>query len=196
MVVTHTDSWRQTSDHKWTTVYPYVGTLSGLVLADVDAFLSLDAALCYNGTTGGGFISHGAFYDLTAKGSPLFQESVVLPYSGSDWVTAAGAVGQELNREVAAVLEWPGGLSRTGKPITFKKWIHAVPLSPSTAGGSDDIDGATATALKATMASIVTHFAGQGLAMGNARRFAGTGYIVRSVYENHQMPKGRKRPKA
>lgn len=195
MVVTHTDSWRDDTAHKWTTVYPYVGTAVGLTLSDVDDFLSLDAALCYNGTTGSGFISHAAFYDLSAKGSPLFQEPVALGYDGSDWVTAAGAVGQELNREVAAVLEWPGGLSRTGKPVTFKKWIHAVPLSPSVAGGSPDIDGATITALKATMASIVTHFAARGLAMGNARRFAGTGYIVRSVYENHQMPKGRKRPK-
>ena len=192
--VRHVDAWRGTFLHKWVTDYPYVGTLGGISVPELTAFAELDASLCYNGTNGTGFIDSCALYDITSKGSPIeIASDLAMSYTGLSWAATAGARPQELQREVALLVEWPGGMSRTGKPVTFKKYIHAVPTTAAAGPGEPDVAGGDITDLTATAANIVNAMAVSGLAMGNARRFAGGAPTVRAYYTNHQMPRGRRR---
>jgi hypothetical protein len=192
-VVVHTDTWRDNPAHRWTTVYPFVGTLAGLVDADLENFGVLDASMCYNGSNGVGAITEVSMYDATAKGTALLRHTAPIDYVGDNWAASGGTAPQEQNREVAAVVNWPAGMSRTGKPVNFRKYFHAVPSRTSKTSGTDDIVSTDVGLIEAWAATVVVAFAPQGLAMGNARRFAGTSPTVDVFYGNHQMPRGRKR---
>lgn len=192
--IRHLDSWRGVHNHKWTTDYPYVGTLGGISDATLTAFAEQEAEICYNGTNGEGFIDSIALYDLSAKGSPLVELSgLAMAYTGGAWTAAENLKAQELQREVSLLIEWAGGMSRTGKPVTFKKYIHAVPAGLAAAPEDEDVAGGNKTGIEAAAEFFVTALAGSGLAMGNARRFAGDTPTAAPYLVNHQMPRGRKR---
>lgn len=193
VTVQHQDFWRG-QEHYWTTVYPYVGeaTLGGGTTV-TQLVGNKDAQLCYADPTSPGYITKVSLYDLTAKGTPLEVYDSGIAYNGDAWVPS-GTPNADPVRETCAVLNWPAGMSRTGKPVFFRKYIHAVPLSAAVAGGVD-INSDSSTAIGTVMGQFITLLAGHGLAMGNARRFAGSAVTVDGHYGNHQMPRGRKRPK-
>jgi hypothetical protein len=94
--------------------------------------------------------------------------------------------------EIALGVQWVAGLSRTGKPVYFRKWYHCVPVSDPV-GGSPDIAPTQVTALATAAQALVGVVASYGITMGSpSGRFAGVA-SVSPMYENHQMPRGRRR---
>jgi len=193
VVVEHQDYWRG-NEHKWSTVYPYVGTLSGSPTSSLTEVRDLDAAMCYPDPTTPGTILGASLYNVTAKGSPIATVAG-RSYLGTDWNHDTSLTAAEPNREVCAVVEWSAGLSSTGKPVKFRKFIHAVPIKcAGVAPGL--IDDTSVSNLQATADELIIAMAGVGLAMGNARRFVGSTVTVPVFYGNHQMPRGRRKKRA
>jgi hypothetical protein len=155
--------------------------------------------MCFGSAADGG-IFESSLYDLTAKGSPIETHTYFdyadtgawTGYTSAGYFAVPSAEPQPL--EVALQVEWPGGLSRTGKPVRFKKWYHAVGKSNAAASGDIDLTGANAAALTTYAEGFVALLAGHGLALGNSRRLAqSAGTSVNVYFQTHQMPKGRRR---
>lgn len=198
-VVRHVRYWRGVV-HRWSTSYQMVGSFSGVTgVAFAHALLTADDKMCY----GGGLASFGgtyecSIYDEVAGGTPLVSYIAFdwttpaswIAHSGTAWGATTGAA--ETNAEVALDVKWPSGISRTGKPVSMRKWYHAVP-SVTPAGGAQQIPSATVTSLNAGALAVQSAIASGGVVMGTASgRIAGTG-VALPFYGNHQMPKGRRR---
>lgn len=199
VVVRHVNWWRGVI-HKWSTVYPFTGSVAGGDVPTVaSTMLDHDSGLAW-GATGAeeGGIYEVAVYDSATGGVPIYVLSVFPPetpadwvdYTHSGWTTAYTAQLRVL--EAALALTWPAGLSRSGKPVLFRKWIHAVPNSGGV-GGAVNVQSADQASLAAWSQDKLAIVAGLGLLLGNASRLAASTPDVSSQYENHQMPKGRKR---
>jgi hypothetical protein len=188
--VTHQDFWRG-NEHKWSTVYPYYGTYHDIGDTLLDAIHDLDSEMCYPDPDIPGITTEVAFYNLSSGGTSLISKSYADPYAGTCWASV-DTVPAVRNRETCLVLNWPGGLSRTGKPVNFRKYVHAV-ADTDVANGSSDLSGTIVTEIEARMTSLITALSPFGLAMGNSRRFAGSAVVVDTYYGNHQMPRGRRR---
>lgn len=198
-VVRHVGYWRGTI-HRWSTVYPFVGEAALSGTTAVDAVKTVDDALCWGPSENDGGIFESSLYDLTHKGMPIETNTYFdytdpgawLGYGGAGWTEGTGLI-YDPSLETAMLIEWAGGIGRTGKPVTFKKWIHAVPRSNSTVG-VPDLNDPVLSDLLAEANTVQTILSGHGLLMGNSRRLAGDAH-VNHYYGNHQMPKGRKRKK-
>lgn len=188
--VVHEGLWRGNA-HRWSTVYPYYGNYHDIGDDLLDAIHDLDGEMCYPDPTTPGTTVEVAFYNLTDGGTSLISKAYGDAFSGTCWasVDTREAVRQ---LETCAVLNWAGGLSRTGKPVKFRKYVHAV-ADTNVAVGEPDISGTVQTELEARMTSLITALSPFGLAMGNARRFVGSAVSVDEFYGNHQMPRGRRR---
>lgn len=199
VVVRHVRYWRGTI-HRWSNVYPLSGNISAgdynTVLANVH---EMEQSVCYPHPSGqGGGIWEMALYNQSSGGVPVsvisyFDPSAPgawVPYSGGSWPSLSAEL--ETVAETALQVEWPAGLSRTGKPVLFKKWFHAVPAS-SALPGAQDISTATANAIRDTIQNYMSIVGGRGAPLGNSRRLAAATPVVKVFYGNHQMPRGRRR---
>lgn len=196
-IVRHVRYWRGTV-HRWSTSYEMTGSLTApLDPTACQTLLEADSKMLYGGTLSSGNGYNCEIYNASG-GTPLAT------YTAFDWTTpgswtqipAAGTAWtatsqpQETAAEVALLVEWPAGLSRTGKPVKFRKWYHQVPVG---AGSGGDVSSANRTALAAQANAVsVCLYAGYGLALGKAGRSPGTP-VVNAFYGNHQMPRGRRR---
>lgn len=198
-VVRHVRYWRG-SIQKWSTVYPYSGSGAALNTAACSTLLAADSAMCYNqtGVKSGG-IYQVEFY-LASGGRPLVTLNVFdpevptawVPYLSTDWTLNSSRI-TEPQAETALGVRWAAGLSSTGKPVYFRKWFHAVPIAGSGTPGTVDVASSEVTALTAGAVNLAACLAPTyGLSLGNARTLAGTA-SVSGYYENHQMPRGRRR---
>jgi len=199
VVVRHVGYWRGTV-HKWSTVYPLTGALSsgdyGTVL---DAYHDLDDGVCYPDPSGNnGGVWEVALYDQATGGVPIAVQTYFDPDTPGSWVKYSGAgwssttVANEKVAEVSLQVEWPAGLGRTGKPVLFRKWYHAVKISVAAEGGSD-IAAGDVTALGTFIHAQTAIAAGLGVPMGNSSRLAATTPVVLTHYGAHQMPRGRRK---
>jgi hypothetical protein len=78
--------------------------------------------------------------------------------------------------------------------VFFRKWFHAVPKATPASGGAIEVSAADVASLVTagtTLANCLS--SGYGLSMGSSRRLAVNPPTVSSFYENHQMPRGRRR---
>lgn len=200
-VVRHVRYWRG-QVHRWSTVYTFAGTLTGpLTAALAQSFMILDDGMCYGGTTKQGGTYECSLYNTATGGVP------VATYTAFDWTAFASWVAHrgtfwtgtgfvtEPQAEVAMQVQWPVGLSTSGKPVTLKKWYHAVPQTSALAG-AQDVPASSVTSLAVGAANIKAGLSSVGLVLSTkGGTFAGTG-AVEPYYKNHQMPRGRRRPKA
>lgn len=196
--VRHVRYWRG-QIHRWSTDYVYTGTLSGTVSSGhCQLLLEKEATMLYSGgeAVGGSFACEA--YDAIAGGSPIASYTVFdwetpgdwVPYSGTAWPTVA--LDAESQAEVCAVVAWPGGLSRTGKPVFFRKYLHAVPVSQAATAGDPDIPSGTVTDLLVPANEMLGLFGALGLHLGSVGgRLAGNP-VMSAFYGNHQMPRGRR----
>lgn len=197
-VLRHAKYWRG-NVHRWSTSYEFTG--SG-VPPDGTACDTLKAAeehMLYSPTTApfSAGVAEAAFY-LASGGTPIVEKIYYDWTQPSAWIAPSSdgwpvrTVALENLAETALLVEWQGGLSRTGKPVKFRKFYHSVPFSQGT-GSSGDISGTTQTALVARANALTGCLGGTyGLALGNASRLAGTA-SVSLYYVTHQMPRGRRR---
>jgi hypothetical protein len=197
-VVKHVGYWRGVI-HRWSTAYPYVGSaaLSGTTV--VDAVADRDSGMCFGSAADGG-IFESSLYDVTAKGSPIethtyfdyLDTSAWTGYTSAGYFAVPSAEAQPL--ELALLASWYAGMSRTGKPVFFKKWYHAVGETAAAVSGAADVTSANVASLGAYGAGFQGLLSAHGLAMGNARRLVAVGEPgIGAFFENHQIPKGRKR---
>lgn len=194
-VTRHVDYWRGVI-HRWSCVYPYTGTASLSGTTAVDAIHAIEDDILYG--TGG--IFQVDLYDLAAKGSPVETKTYFDWSVPGDWINPNGgawsvnnASDPETVREVAMKIDFPAGLSKSGKPVFFRKWYHAVPKSLAADGAVDIVTGDRST-LSSQADSFYSALDSHGLTFGNSGRIAPrTTPVVDGYYCNHQMPKGRKR---
>lgn len=197
-VVRHVRYWRG-AIHRWSTVYQFIGTLSsGLSATDAQALLTHDDAMCYGSLAAQGGTYECQLYDSASGGVPVAayvafdwtNPSAWLQHSHTGWTAPSGLMAEPA--ESALAVEWAGGLSKSGKPVVFRKWYHAVPQSGESAG-VQDVPSASVTSLQVAAQAIVGVLGAKGLTMGSGTgRFAGTAHVD-GYYGNHQMPRGRRR---
>ena len=197
-IVSHVRYWRG-GIHRWSTSYQYTGSLTApLDTAAATALLNADNKMLFGtGTTAGGTYKC-AIYSEATGGVPVatytaFDWETPAAWqagSASVWPTSANVVDPVA--ETALLVEWPAGLSRTGKPVNMRKWYHMVPVSTVT-GGTQQVSAAQITALQGQAQQLQTVLnPTYGLALGTAGRLPGTPRVS-PFYVTHQMPRGRRR---
>jgi hypothetical protein len=199
MVTRHVRYWRG-AVHRWSTVYPFSGSISaGSYAAAIAAMYTMEQDILYDNTAGGGGgLYEIALYNAASGGVPVAVVDYFpyatpgswIKYTSTDW--GATTPGLEANAEAAMVVEWAAGLSHSGKPVTFKKWYHAVP-SANVIGSAVQITSTQKTAIQTRIQNQMAVISGLGLNLGNSSRLAATTPVVLSYYGNHQMPRGRRR---
>lgn len=199
-VVKHVRYWRGRI-HRWSTVYQYVGTASSApTAADCQHILTLDDNMCYGEGASNGGTYECAIYNQASGGVPIAVYTRFDWTTPGTWVGYAGtawgsvSVNQEPAAEVALLVEYPAGLGRTGKPVSLRKWYHAVPVSGSTAG-SPDIGAAPLATLRTGAEALMGALGDLGLVLGSRSGRIGGDAHVQAFYGNHQMPKGRRKKK-
>lgn len=197
MIVKHVAYWRG-AIHRWSTSYQFQGTAAAPSVADCETLLNADQAMCYSPTAA----KWGGAYECVAYnaggGAPLAT------YVAFDWTTPASwvaysstayatrTVNPDQNLEVACLVEWPAGLSSSGKPVVFRKWFHAVPISSAAVAGNPDLTSGQLTLLTSTAVTLTNCLAASHLLLSTGARYAGTP-VVSPYFANHQMPRGRRR---
>jgi len=199
IVARHVRYWRG-SVHRWSTVWRFTGSIStGNIPTAVLAIHDLEQKVGYPGvTTHQAGLYEVALYDHATGGVPLntttyfdyTNPSAWINYSGTAWASPFGAA--LTNAEVAVVVEWPAGVSTTGKPVRFRKWFHTCPTTAAVTG-ANDISSADLGTIASTINTQVAIVGGLGAPMGNGSRLAATSCNVLGHYGNHQMPRGRRR---
>lgn len=199
MIVKHVAYWRG-EIHKWSNSFQFQGTAAAPTATDCQTLLTAVKTMCFSDTSSSA--AFGGAYECVAYnasgGAPLATyvafdwttPATWIPYNSTAWPSAGTVPDSSL--EVALLVEWPAGLSSTGKPVQFRKWFHAVPQSTAAAPGQVDIASAKVTALTAAAVTLTNCLASSHLLLSTGARYAGTP-VVSPYYANHQMPKGRKR---
>lgn len=196
--VVHVGYWRG-QVKRWVTNYPYNGSASpALDTAACDIMKTRDSQMCWGSAsaTNGG-ISEVRIYNA-GGGTPIVEKiyfdwttpAAWIPYTSTGWTTTGRTA--ELVGEGALLVEWPGGLSSTGKPVKFKKFYHAIP-APSANGAVAQVQAADVTSLTAVATGFVGALGAYGLVMGSASgRLAGSA-VVSPYYAAHQRRRGRRK---
>lgn len=198
-VVRHVRYWRG-QIQKWSTVYQYQGVpFGGSILAgDLTLVKNGDQGMCYYHLTTEGGIYQVEAYDTDLGGPPVLTANYFDPETPGAWTGYPGTVWSPVttNLEQAAEtslgVRWPAGTSSTGKAVYMRKWYHAVPVSAG-AAGSVDVSPSNVTALAAQAAVVQNCLASRGMVLGAKGRTPAGTPVVSTYYENHQMPRGRRR---
>jgi hypothetical protein len=199
VVMRHVGYWRG-NIHKWSTVYPFVGTIpSASYGTALSAIHAMEQAIGYNepGTHNGG-IWESQLYNHSSGGVPIAVVPYFDPTTVGSWIaytgTAWAGVSQMPNTtlETAMDVRWPAGFSSSGKPVFFRKWYHAVPNNSS---GPPVVDVAPANValIVAQLEAGINIVGGLGAPMGRGGRLAALTPVVAPYFGNHQMPRGRRR---
>lgn len=197
--VVHVRWWRG-KPKRWTTRWPYYGTVSGAA-SGLDALRDAVSAICYapsSSPNGYGGIAAIRLYNLTTGGVPVLVRtyfdwqvpSAWVGYTAGGWGSGRTAVPEGVG-EGAMMLSYPAGLSKTGKPVAFRKFIHAIPGTDVSTGGAQ-IPPASVTSLTAAANAIPGVLAPIGLAFGDGVRLGGTAQID-TYFVAHQMVRGRRK---
>lgn len=134
----------------------------------------------YN-ASGGAPISVTTFFDWETP-------STWIPFSGTAWAGVDPNTPLDASGESALVIiGHMNGLSSTGKPVTTRKYLHAVPSRTELDYTAPDIAPAVATALAAQFGSYL---------MGNPAGIVPNTVTASPYYLNHQRVRGRRRTAA
>lgn len=177
---------------RWNTTFSYDGSGSIQTFHDAVSAVSYPNPGDIIGACSGG-VASVAVYDA-AGGAPIARTeyfdwqvpSEWIPFTGTAWAGVDPTTPMDASGESALLIVGKlGGLSSTGKPVTTRKYIHAVPSRTAAAYSDPDIAPAVATALAAVFPPRLM--------------MAPDGSVPVSVmaepyYFNHQRVRGRRRP--
>lgn len=137
------------------------------------------ASIAVYESTGGQPISNTVYFDWQTP-------SEWIPYTGTCWAAVDPDTPLDASGESAAVIigHMPS-LSASGKPVTTRKYLHAVPSRTATDYMDPDIDATTQAALEAEFATSW---------MRNPAGVAPSTVECSPYYLNHQRVRGRRRP--
>lgn len=111
--------------------------------------------------------------------------STWIPYTGTAWSGIDSSTPLDASGESALVIiGHMGTLSSTGKPVTTRKYLHAVPSRTAADYTDPDIPAAVATALAAAFPTYM---------MANPAGSAPGSVTASPYYLNHQRVRGRRR---
>lgn len=131
----------------------------------------------YN-AAGGPPISVNTYFDWQAP-------STWIPFTGTGWAGVDPATPLDAAGESALVVVGNlAALSATGKPVSTRKYMHAVPSRTSADFADPDVSAATITAMKALFVPAI---------MLSPSGVAPTTINVEEWYGNHQRVRGRRR---
>jgi hypothetical protein len=198
VVVRNVRYWRG-QIKRWQSVYPFIGTpSSALGVADAQAVFTAHTKMLWNGGATQGGAYEAAIYDQATGGVPIVVWTAFDYLTPGSWQAPTNSVwsgsGTSLGQpaEQALIVEWAAGLSKSGKPVTLKKFYHQV--KPSAAiGAAADVSAGDVTILGTAANGLAACLASKGLSLGSpSGRFAGSAK-VKNYYGNHQMARGRRR---
>lgn len=151
----------------WPSAGDVVGACSGGV-----------ASIAVYNATGGAPLSNTVYFDWETP-------TTWIPFTGTAWAGVDPDTPLDASGESAAVVigHMPG-LSVTGKPVTTRKYLHAIPSRTAAAFGDPDIAAAVATAIAAKFSTNI---------MGNKAGVTPTSVTCSPYYLNHQRVRGRRR---
>ena len=136
------------------------------------------ASISVYASTGGAPITKVEYFDWQSPGTWI-------PFTGTAWSGIPTGTPVDASGESAAVIVGHmATLSRTGKPVTTRKYIHAVPSRTAAAYGDPDIP----TAVQTAIASVFP--------LGELSNPAGVSPATATCepyYLNHQRVRGRRR---
>lgn len=154
--------------------WPNPGDTTGNCSGGVASISIYDAA-------GGAPLSVTTYFDWQVPGQWI-------PFTGTAWGSVDPDTPIDASGESAAVIVGHmGGLSASGKPVTTRKYLHAVPSRTSLDYADLDIDPADASALAALFPEAY---------MSNPAGVAPTSVTCEPYYLNHQRVRGRRRTQA
>lgn len=143
------------------------------------------------GACSGGLASI-TWYDA-AGGAPLGQQvyfdwqlpSTWIPYGGGVWSGVPADTPLDASGESAVVVvgQLPG-LSRTGKPMSTRKYLHAIPSRSAAAFDDPDISSTVQAGIAASFPLSI---------MGNPAGVSPNLVTCEPYYGNHQRVRGRRR---
>lgn len=161
-------------DHMQRMGYPNPGDITGDCSGGV-------ASIAVYGSGGGTPISRNTYFDWQTP-------STWIPYTGEVWANVDPDTPLDASGESAAVLiGHMAGLSSSGKPVTTRKYFHAIPSRTAVDYADPDIDAAT-------LALIEAEFTVNWLA--NPAGVQPSSKSADPWYLNHQRVRGRRRTTA
>lgn len=153
------------------TGYPNPGDTLGACSGGVSEIRTYNAS-------GGAPISVTTYFDWQAP-------QTWIPYTGTVWAGVPEDTPIDASGESALLLvgNLPG-LSSTGKPMTTRKYIHAIPSRSSVALSDPDVSAASTAAIKMAWSNAM---------MLSPSGVAPTSIDVEPYYMNHQRVRGKRR---
>lgn len=129
--------------------------------------------------SGGAPISRNVYFDWEVP-------SEWIPYTSEYWAAVDPLTPLDASGESALLLVGNmSGLSASGKPVTTRKYLHAIPSRTAAAYDDPDVAVATQTAFKSGWGTVW---------MGNPAGIEPATVSVEPYYGNHQRVRGRRRP--
>lgn len=114
--------------------------------------------------------------------------STWIPYTGTYWAAVDPATPLDAAGESAIVVVGNmAGLSSTGKPVTTRKYLHAVPSRTALAYGDPDVGAATIAAFQSGWTAPY---------LANPAGVQPSSVTIEEWYGNHQRVRGRRRTTA
>lgn len=136
------------------------------------------ASITVYNAAGGVPISQSIYFDWQTP-------STWIPYTSEAWSAVDPATPLDASGESAAVIVGHmSGLSASGKPVTTRKFLHAIPSRTSTNYSDPDIATSTQAALVALFPQAI---------MANPAGVAPSSVTCEPFYLNHQRVRGRRR---
>ena len=136
------------------------------------------ASISVYSSAGGAPVSRTIYFDWATPTSWI-------PYTGTAWAAVDPLTPLDASGESAAVIVGHmAALSTSGKPVTTRKYLHAVPSRTATDYADPDIDAATQAALVALFTPTY---------MLNPAGVGPTSVTCEPYYLNHQRVRGRRR---
>lgn len=154
------------------TCYPAPGDVVGACSGGV-------ASITMYAGTGGAPISRTIYFDWATP-------TTWIPYTGTVWAGIPEGTPPDASGESALVMVGNmSGLSTTGKPVTTRKYIHAIPSRTATSYLDPDVNDNTVTNLLALWGT---------QELENPAGVQPLTISVERYYLNHQRVRGRRRP--
>lgn len=151
--------------------YPNPGDATGACAGGV-------ASIARYASTGGAPLDQTVYFDWETP-------STWIPYTGSAWSSVTTGTPIDASGESALVVVGNmAGLSSTGKPVTTRKYLHAIPSRTAADYADPDVSSAVQAAIEALFPTTY---------MLNPSGVAPTSVEVEPWYFNHQRVRGRRR---